>query len=61
MTSLAWDGSGSKLCIGDDQGNIWLKKMVNMNLGEWVEVYTTTLPSETIMKVEFVSSARVIK
>ena len=61
ITSIAWDGSGSKLAIGDEMGNIWIKRMVGMNLADWMDVYTTTLASEIIIKTEFVSSSRIIK
>ena len=61
VTSIAWDGSGSKLAIGDELGNILIKKMVGMNLADWQDVYTTTLASEIIIKAEFLSSARIIK
>jgi len=61
VTSIAWDRSGTKLCIGDEAGNISIWRMGNLSLSEWTEVFTTSLANESIIKTEFISSSRGVR
>jgi len=59
-SSLCWDGSGTKVCVGDRAGNIAILRMSESCVSEWTEVYSASLAHERIIKTGFLASARVV-